>query len=85
MVGVDLFSIGMVHPDDASYRFTSRKAATTGMLSLRDSHLVGAILVGDTSIAPAVKKLIETDASCADLLARVSHADAIAAGLAVMA
>jgi nitrite reductase (NADH) large subunit len=84
VLGVDLFSIGLVHPDDASYTVFATETGHYQQFIFRDSHLVGAILVGDTSSAPALKKLIETNASCADLLAGVSHADQIGSRIAAL-
>jgi len=69
VLDVDMFSIGQVHPDDASYQtFESQEAMTYRLLVFRDSRLVGAILVGDTAFAPKLKKLIESQANCAELL-----------------
>ena len=84
VLGVDLFSIGLVHPDDASYLVFEAEQGPYQLFVFRDSHLVGAILLGDTSIAPALKRLIETNASCADLLAGVPGAGAIGSGILAM-
>jgi len=43
----------------------------------RDSRLVGATLVGNTAIAPKLKKLIESQTNCAGLLAGASDAGEI--------
>jgi nitrite reductase (NADH) large subunit len=69
VLDVDMFSIGQVHPDDASYQsFESRDGPDYRLLVFRDSRLAGAILVGDTAIAPKLKKLIESQANCTELL-----------------
>ncbi|MBT0663603.1 FAD-dependent oxidoreductase [Geobacter pelophilus] len=84
VLGVDLFSIGMVHPDDASYLTFEEEGAHYQQFIFRDSLLVGAILFGDTSIAPALKKLIEKNDSCAELLAGAGDARDIRAGILAM-
>ena len=84
VLGVDLFSIGMVHPDDASYRIFEEDGDHYQQFVFRDSHLVGAILIGDASIASALKKLIETGTSCAELLAEADDAKGVHAGIVAM-
>lgn len=85
VLGVDLFSIGTVHPDDASYLTFEEEGDHYQQFIFRDSHLVGAILFGDTSIAPKLKKLIEKNISCAELLSGTSDAREIRAGISLMA
>jgi nitrite reductase (NADH) large subunit len=85
VLGVDLFSIGLVHPDDASYQVYEEDKGHYQQYVFRDSHLVGAVLVGDTALAPALKKLIETGTSCAALLAGATGAREIRAGIAALA
>lgn len=61
VLGVELFSIGQIHPEDASYQSVEDGTPTTyRLLVLRDCRLVGAILVGETSLAPQLKALIES-------------------------
>ena len=84
VLGAELFSIGMVHPDDASYRIFSDDADHYHQFIFRDATLVGAVLVGDTSLAPALKRLIEAGTSCADLLAGASGPGDIRAAIAAM-
>jgi len=57
---VELFSIGQIQPEDASYE-TIDQAGDNGYFRFvfRDSHLVGAILLGDATVAPRVKKAVE--------------------------
>ncbi len=82
VLGVDMLSIGNVHPDDASYRtFEQADAAHYAEVIFRDDRLVGAILVGDTSPAPVIKKLIESRLSCHDLLKNSQCSDDIFRGL----
>jgi nitrite reductase (NADH) large subunit len=85
VLGVDLFSIGLVHPDDASYQVFESKGGHYRMFVFRDSHLVGAILLGDASVAPVVKKLIEGMVSCSDLLLEAGDAETIHARLSALA
>ncbi len=84
VLGVDLFSIGLVHPDDASYQVFEEGGNHFRQFIFRDSHLVGAILLGDTRISATLKKLIETNASCADLLAGAVDAREVAARVEAM-
>jgi len=84
VLGVDLFSIGMVHPDDASYLVFEEAGDQYRQFIFRDSHLVGAILMGDISLVSAVKKLIETNASCSELLAGAGNARELSAAISRM-
>ena len=84
VLGVDLFSIGMVHPDDASYLVFEEDGEHYRQFVFRDSRLVGAILVGDTSIAPMLKKLIENNTSCSEILAGISDAGEVRARIETM-
>lgn len=84
VLGVDLFSIGMVHPDDASYLVFEDAGDVFQQFVFRDSHLVGAVLMGDVSLASAVKKLIESHASCAELLAAARDPREIRTGISRM-
>jgi len=79
VLGVDLFSIGMIHPDDASYLTFEENGEHYQKFVFRDSRLVGAILVGDTSIAPTLKNLIENNISCSEILAGVTDAKGVRA------
>jgi len=69
VLGTDLFSIGQVHPEDGSYLQVEDDGDKYRQFTFRDGRLVGAILLGDTALAPTVKRLIEGKESCADLLA----------------
>lgn len=82
VLGVDLFSIGHIHPDDASYQIFEKSGEQYDFFVFRDSRLVGAILIGDTTIAPVLKKMIESHFSCSELLAAATDVQHIRAGLA---
>jgi len=82
VIGADLFSIGQIHPDDASYQVFEETGQEYSFFVFRDSLLKGAILIGDTSSASTIKKLIENQRSCTDLLATAGSAAAIKAALA---
>ena len=69
VVGVDVFSIGHLDPEDAS--FTAVEEQTDGgyhLFVFRDNRLVGAILLGDTRIAAAVQKAVEETIDLSALL-----------------
>jgi len=82
VLGVELFSIGNVHPDDGSYlTFELRESQRYTCFVFRDSRLVGAILLGDTSLSPILKHLIEQQGSCAELLNHATTCAEIIAAL----
>lgn len=59
--GVDLFSIGIFNPEDAGYQvFESLKEQSYYRLVLRDGHLAGAVLFGDTSQAGRIQEAVES-------------------------
>ncbi len=66
-----LFSIGKIEPDDGSYLVVEEE--TNDMYTrflFHDSHLVGAILYGNTLISPQIKKAIENRQDFSGLLQR---------------
>lgn len=77
VLGVDLFSIGQIHPDDASYQLFEEIGEHYYLFVFRDCRLVGAILIGDMSQVPTIKRLVETQANCSDLLAGATSAQQI--------
>ncbi len=83
VLDVDMISMGLVHPDDASYQtFEMTEAARYGLLVFRDSRLRGAILVGDTTLAPRLKKLMDSKENCSELLKNAGSAAALFQSLA---
>jgi len=73
---VEVFSVGRVEPEDASYEaLDAERDDRYVRLLFRDSHLVGAILLGDAGPAPLVRKAIEARADFSDLLRRRPTAD----------
>ena len=71
VLGLELFSIGQVAPDDGSFTVVEQEAEDRYYrFVFRDEHLVGAILLGDASLTVAVKKTVETKADCSALLAK---------------
>jgi nitrite reductase (NADH) large subunit len=69
VLGYDLFSIGEIHPEDASYRVV--ESASNGeyfFFMFRDSQMVGAILLGDTRLSAQTKKIVEKNEDCAEIL-----------------
>ena len=70
VLGVELLSIGKFEPEDASYVVLEQEAEGKYLRFLfRDGNLVGAILLGDTSISTAVKKAVETRTDFSGVLA----------------
>jgi nitrite reductase (NADH) large subunit len=69
VLGMDLFSIGEVQPQDASYAIFDREdAGNFFRLVFRDNRLVGAVLLGDTRQAATAKHAIETGRDFSALL-----------------
>ncbi|UCG57152.1 MAG: NAD(P)/FAD-dependent oxidoreductase [Phycisphaerales bacterium] len=68
---LDMFSIGQIEPEDASYDVIDQETDGEYLrLVFHDSHLVGAILLGDAKAAPHVKKAVEGKADFSPLLPR---------------
>jgi len=83
VLGIDTFSIGQFVPADGSSRAVAGEAdGKYASFVFRDGLLVGANLVGDASLAGAVKKAIEARRDCAALLAGGPSAADVAAFLA---
>ncbi len=60
VIGTEVVSIGMVRPEDGSYRRLSRQDGDHYQnFIIHDGRLVGAILFGDGRLAPAVRKAME--------------------------
>lgn len=78
VLGVDLFSAGVVTPEDGSYTaVTEDTGQTFANFLFRDHRMVGAILVGDTHAAAAAMKLIKNGLDCSALLAKAPSADQV--------
>lgn len=71
VLGLDLFSIGQVSLEDASFRTLDQEDDGRYVrLVFRDHHLVGAILLGDTTWTAKVKKAVESGSDFSDRLRR---------------
>ena len=69
VLGVDMFSVGRIRPEDGSYDIID------GVLNehyyyflFHDTHMVGAILLGDTSASAAAKHAVEQHSDCSPIL-----------------
>jgi nitrite reductase (NADH) large subunit len=70
VLGYDLFSMGPVAAEDASYRAVEGKLEKNYYQFLfRDNHLKGFILLGDTRLSAEAKRVVEKGLDCAGLLA----------------
>ncbi len=80
VLGVDLVSIGTVEPEDGSFRVVEhRDGQAYHRFVFHDGALVGAILLGDASLAGAAKKAIEARTDFSALLqARCGAEDVMA-------
>jgi len=69
VLGYDLFSIGQILTEDASYEVVEdRVDSRYYYFVFRDSHMVGSILLGDTTLASGVKEAVEKRIDCAKVL-----------------
>ena len=71
VLGLNLFSIGQINPEDASFRTFDQEAGSHYLrFVFRDNRLVGSVLLGDTTLTAAVKKAVEGNRDFSDLLAK---------------
>jgi nitrite reductase (NADH) large subunit len=86
VVGLPLFSVGEVKAEDASYRDLDEEGdGTYSRFLFRDNRLVGAILLGDASLAAATKKCVEARTDLSGLLGKRPTAAEVAEHLAALA
>jgi len=69
VLGIDLFSIGMTKPEDASFEVYEKEVDGKyyGFI-FRDTYLVGSILLGDASLTSYVKNAVESSLDFSGLL-----------------
>ena len=80
---LELFSIGQIEPVDGSYETFEKEAGSEFFrFVFRDSHLVGAILLGDAKLATQVKKAVEGKCGFSGLLAKHPTAEDVLGFLA---
>jgi len=71
VLGYDLFSIGQITPENASYitcESTEQDSGNHAFFLFRDNYVVGAILLGDTQMSAQAKHVIEARVDCSSLL-----------------
>lgn len=69
VLGVDLFSLGQITAEDASYRtFDGTIGDNYFYFVFRDSHMLGFIFLGDTSLSGQAKHIVEGKVDCSSLL-----------------
>ncbi|MHC4330783.1 MAG: NAD(P)/FAD-dependent oxidoreductase, partial [Planctomycetota bacterium] len=75
---LELFSVGQIEPVDGSYETISQEGfGQFFSFIFHDSHMVGAILLGDTKLATQAKKAVENKCDFSDLLAKHPTADGV--------
>jgi nitrite reductase (NADH) large subunit len=80
---LELFSIGQIEPVDGSYETFEKEADSEFYrFVFRDSHLVGAILLGDAKLATQVKKAVEGKCDFSGLLTKHPTAEDVLGFLA---
>lgn len=78
VLGLDLFSIGQIMPEDASFQVIDQEAeGRYSRFVFHDDRLVGAILLGDTRLMSATKKAVEEKQDCSSLLRPPPTAEAV--------
>ncbi len=69
VLGCDLFSIGQILMEDASYEIIdAEQEGNYFYFVFRDNYMVGSILLGDTSFSAGVKKIVEKRHDCSKVL-----------------
>lgn len=82
ILGLGMTSVGTFEPADGSYRVVEdQPAGGFRRFVFRDAKLVGAILLGDTSLASAVSRAIEGETDFSGLLIEKADASSMAATL----
>jgi NAD(P)H-nitrite reductase large subunit len=82
VLGYDLYSIGQILTEDASYELIDTERDGQYFLFIfRDNHLIGAILLGDTTLSSAIKNVIEKKQDCSTLLQQRPGAEEVVAFL----
>jgi nitrite reductase (NADH) large subunit len=82
VLGLDLFSIGQIEPEDASFDvIEDDRNGEYFRFVFRDSRLIGSILLGDAALTSVVKKVVEKKADFSDILRKRPNADDIIADL----
>lgn len=83
VLGVSLFSIGMIEPPDGSYRvYSDTSDGHYKWFMFHDNRLVGAILLGDARLTAACTKAVKEGTDCSVALGKDTDATAIASYLA---
>lgn len=83
VLGVKMFSLGTINPEDGSYvEISAKDNGSYRCYLFRDNRLAGAILVGDTSLATAATRTLRegSDCSAAGLPATVKSFEAFLRG-----
>ena len=71
VLGLDLFSIGQINAEDASFHAVDRRTEESYFrFVFRDNRLVGAVLLGSAALVAAVKRAVEEKRDFSRLLAR---------------
>lgn len=69
VVGLSVFSIGVFAPEEAGFEVIEGEAdGRYARFVFRQGHLLGAVLVGDTSLVGAVRSCVEQKRDCSNLL-----------------
>ncbi len=82
VLGYDMFSIGEIAPKDAGYVTVEHDdGGNYRYFMFRDTRMIGAILLGETSLSAAVKTTVENQTDCAPIARAGTSADEVVAFL----
>lgn len=68
VLGLDMLSIGRFEPEDGSYQVIEGGNGAYARFVFRDGCMVGAVLLGDTSLSGGIKKAVESRKEFSGLL-----------------
>jgi len=69
VLGIDLFSIGVITPEDASFtEVAEEQDGAYCRFLFKDSRLVGSILLGDTTVASVTARAVKEGRDCSSVL-----------------
>jgi nitrite reductase (NADH) large subunit len=77
VLGIDLFSVGRITAEPGDILIEEAAAESYLGLIFQEGILTGGILLGDASAAPEIKKAVETNLDCSNLLTKQPDARAV--------
>lgn len=85
VLGIKMFSMGVIQPDDGSYtEIVEKHEGRYQRFLFHDGVLVGAILLGDTSLAAAATRVAKERVDCSSFMAADTAMEEVSAFLSQM-